>query len=1581
MLSIEHKCVIISQNTAFLPKKNKKINPENGFSAENAIKKERNRLKKTFKKVLSVFLVLVMLIGFVPAADFAGLDVTGFFATMVAKAVGASGTCGTNATKDNVVWELTEDGELIISGDGAMASFGHHSYQPWANYRDAIVSVTVSSGVTNIGDLAFTYLDKLASATIADTVITIGNSAFNGCTSLAKIAVPAKVVTIGDSAFHGCSSLANVTLSSSVKSIGNYAFQGCSSLAKIVIPDSVNSIGNYAFYGCSSLASVTLSDNITVINQDTFQNCSALAKITLPEGITTIGARAFLGCSGLARITIPDNVATIGERAFSGCTGMATVSLGEGLLKISDGAFNGCTSLGRVVIPDGVTSIGQNSFRNCTTLSSVTLGSEVTKIDQYAFQGCSSLATVNFSENLTSIGNNAFCDCISLTKAILPDSVTTIGDYAFNNCTALTTADLGDGLTKIPQFAFYGCSALKNLTIGENVTSIGDYAFSGCSALVSVVIPDGVTNIGSWAFRDCTAMSSLIIGENVTNIGTGAFYNCGSIASLTIGESVTNIGDNAFYGCKSLINVTIPDSTTAIGVRAFEECTSLANLHLGSELAKIGDYAFRKCTSLKAVVIPESVTNIGTFAFTSCSALQSYTVDTDNAAYSSDSNGVLFNEDKSVLISYPAGNSRKSYIIPSTVSTIDKYAFYQASYLTTVDAMSSELAVIKDNAFSYCSSLNEIFLPKSLSSVESYAFTTGYSTPVLATVHYEGSEEEWADVSIQSQNNALTSAPKCYNCPHPGVNPVNEFTVSYSYVGEIPAGVPALPADATYKINDVVTVAEKPTLTGYTFEGWYYNGAKVESFTMPSANVNLTGKWTKEAEAEYDVKYAYTGDVPAGAPALPSDKSAFAGDRVSLSATPVLEGYTFHGWYYNGTKVTSFVMPEQDVVITGYWELIPEPEYTLTFDANGGVFADGTTKKTVKYTYGASIDNYFEAPAREGYVFVRWDIIPATMPDHDITVKAEWERIPEPENVAYTVTILEENVDGETYTVVETYARTAPEGTTVSVTPEERTGFTVDVEASNLSEVLVIGYMTDLCVVYDRNEYTFTVDANGGKFADGTSKKTVKYLYGATVSTPETPSKEGYDFVSWSNAVPSKMPANNVVVNAVWNVAETPGCGHTETTVVTIPATCKVAGMKYSVCVECGETVGVPEVLPVIPHTIVTVVSVEPTCTREGKEYDKCSACGDRIGAERTIAKLPHTPGEWETVTEPTCTTEGEKVQKCTVCGLIIDTETIPVKPHTPGAWVTETEPTCTSEGKKVKKCTVCSEILDTITLDPLPHTPGEWVTVTEPTGTSEGKKVQKCTVCGTVLAEQIIPKNEVLKDDETGIEIEYPDGSQGDNVAIVVEESFDGSAFNLIDTKTDATQSFIYDIKMTVNGYETQPQGAVTVRIPLPEGYDANRSFIYHVNTETGKVEKMNASVETINGKKYLVFETTHFSYYAVVEEGLVKVEIRNPSITTINYGDSIILHADTSNLPAGYTVKWTADNGNFSYNANGATCTINPEKSGDTTFTATVYDANGNEVSSDTQKMTSKAGFFQKIIAFFKGLFGLNKTYPQAF
>lgn len=139
-------------------------------------------------------------------------------------------------------------------------------------------------------------------------------------------------------------------------------------------------------------------------------------------------------------------------------------------------------------------------------------------------------------------------------------------------------------------------------------------------------------------------------------------------------------------------------------------------------------------------------------------------------------------------------------------------------------------------------------------------------------------------------------------------------------------------------------------------------------------------------------------------------------------------------------------------------------------------------------------------------------------------------------------------------------------------------------------------------------------------------------------------------------------------------------------------------------------------------------------------------------------------------------------------------------------------------------------------------------------------------------------------------------------------------------------------------------------------------------------------------NGK--LVSTDIKYSFVAKENRNLVAkfadFAIFNPSTTTISYGDSIILHVDASKIPEGGYVEWTTDNANFTItktSADGKTCTVTPSVSGETTFTATVYDADGNAVGTDTQTMTAKAGFFQKIIAFFKKLFGLTKIIPEAF
>ncbi len=132
----------------------------------------------------------------------------------------------------------------------------------------------------------------------------------------------------------------------------------------------------------------------------------------------------------------------------------------------------------------------------------------------------------------------------------------------------------------------------------------------------------------------------------------------------------------------------------------------------------------------------------------------------------------------------------------------------------------------------------------------------------------------------------------------------------------------------------------------------------------------------------------------------------------------------------------------------------------------------------------------------------------------------------------------------------------------------------------------------------------------------------------------------------------------------------------------------------------------------------------------------------------------------------------------------------------------------------------------------------------------------------------------------------------------------------------------------------------------------------------------------EFVNADEY----NSHIAYENEKKE--IKIEIRKPSITTISYGDSIILHADVVNMPADAKIVWEANNDNFSYtpSEDGKTCKISPESKGDTAFTAKIVDKDENTICSDEQLMTSKAGFFDKIIAFFRGIFGLSKTYSES-
>ena len=188
----------------------------------------------------------------------------------------------------------------------------------------------------------------------------------------------------------------------------------------------------------------------------------------------------------------------------------------------------------------------------------------------------------------------------------------------------------------------------------------------------------------------------------------------------------------------------------------------------------------------------------------------------------------------------------------------------------------------------------------------------------------------------------------------------------------------------------------------------------------------------------------------------------------------------------------------------------------------------------------------------------------------------------------------------------------------------------------------------------------------------------------------------------------------------------------------------------------------------------------------------------------------------------------------------------------------------CEVNGMSYYICTECGKQIGEAAIIPATgHSWGEWQVTKDATATTEGSRERECAACGKKETEIIPILAQTAKDDKSGIEVSAPSGSYNGELELEVEEIFDGESFQIVGTIEGQEQSKIYDVTTKVDGKETQPGATVTVKIPLPEGYDPARTYVYHVNSETGKVENMNARYED----GFLVFETDHFSTYAVVQ------------------------------------------------------------------------------------------------------------------
>lgn len=134
-------------------------------------------------------------------------------------------------------------------------------------------------------------------------------------------------------------------------------------------------------------------------------------------------------------------------------------------------------------------------------------------------------------------------------------------------------------------------------------------------------------------------------------------------------------------------------------------------------------------------------------------------------------------------------------------------------------------------------------------------------------------------------------------------------------------------------------------------------------------------------------------------------------------------------------------------------------------------------------------------------------------------------------------------------------------------------------------------------------------------------------------------------------------------------------------------------------------------------------------------------------------------------------------------------------------------------------------------------------------------------------------------------VEVAAKDAEQFDGLTFVVEElekKAEEAATTLITNKVDADDVYILDLHFeNADGEEVKVNATMTVTVPIPEGWDPATTAVYYVNPETGEVTNMNGVVS--EDRKTITFTTTHFSYYALVQE-----TVKTADTNTVKTGDN---------------------------------------------------------------------------------------------
>ncbi len=283
------------------------------------------------------------------------------------------------------------------------------------------------------------------------------------------------------------------------------------------------------------------------------------------------------------------------------------------------------------------------------------------------------------------------------------------------------------------------------------------------------------------------------------------------------------------------------------------------------------------------------------------------------------------------------------------------------------------------------------------------------------------------------------------------------------------------------------------------------------------------------------------------------------------------------------------------------------------------------------------------------------------------------------------------------------------------------------------------------------------------------------------------------------------------------------------------------------------------------------------------------------------LCRCPICGAPWEidfTIDTPaTCTAEGSKSIHCSACEEIKDVTVIPATGHTVVIDSAEVAPTCTGTGlTEGSHCSVCDAIISVQTEVPaLGHNLVNHAAQT-PTCTEVGwDAYDTCSRCAYT----------------TYVEI----AATGHTPAI-------DAAVAPTCTETGLTEG----------SHCSVCQAVITAQQEVPAAGHTygDWAVVTPATTTSAGTERR----DCVNCEHYVTRDIPM----------LCAVSIQLPSTTTVNLGDTLVLHANIANGPAGSKIAWSVVGSGVEINpsTNGSTCDVKSTGNGTATLTATVVDTN---------------------------------------